>query len=149
MAASEKKRGDKYSRKAPGPRGTDRPYHQNIHTIFLDTHITSCQGFADARGDILGLLLRPKAFSPPRFSSCTATLYSRERPSSNTLEQRNYRVSAAPATLLSLVLAAPGTRFSRPKHQISHCSGVHSKRDSRLFDLFYLLETLSGVFANK
>lgn len=125
--------------KAPGPRGTDRPYHKNIHTIFLDTHITSCQDFADARGDKSIFWDYFCTQRPLTLRCSTAALYGAEPPSSNTLEQRNYRVSGASALISSV--GTPETRFSRPKHQITSCSGIHSKKESRLFDLFHLLQT--------
>lgn len=44
------------------------PYHENIHTIFLDTQITSCRDLpmAEVIEYILGLHYTPKAFNPPR-----------------------------------------------------------------------------------
>lgn len=79
----------------------------------------------EVKAYILGLLSHPKAFNPPCFSLCGG-----ERPSSHTVEERNYRVSGASATLLSLLLGAPETRFSRPGAQISHWSEVLKKRFS-------------------
>lgn len=50
------------------------PYHENIHTIFLDAQITSCQDLpmAEVIEYILGLLYTPKAFNPP---SCLSGLW--------------------------------------------------------------------------
>lgn len=75
------------------------PYHENIHTIFLDTQITSCQDLpmAEVIEYILGLLYTPKAFNPSRVCLDCGVWGSRQRgkPSPNTLVQCNYRVSWA------------------------------------------------------
>lgn len=109
----EGKQRDKYSRNALGPRGTDRPYHQNTHTIFLDTHITSCQDFADARGDKsifwdYFYAQRPLTLRASRPGRRLFAAVNGRAP--DTLEQRNYTVSGAPAALLSLLFR--GTRDS-------------------------------------
>lgn len=124
---------------------TDMPYCENIHTIFLDTQITSCQDLlmAEVIQYILGLLYTPKAFNPPRVCLDCGVWSSRQRgkPSPNTFVQCNYRVSWAPP--LSYLLCWD---TSHMKGLLCSPSSPESTTISRRFDSIALPELFVYLF---